>query len=220
MARKAAQKIQEHVILLHGIIRSPRSMIRIQKALDREGYRVHNFGYRSTRDTIETVAGLLHVEVKKITGKGIRIHFVTHSLGSLVVRYYFNRYRIAKAGRIVMIAPPNRGSRLAMNLSRWKPYRHFFGHAGREVTGAPGTIPLVIPPPKREFGVIAGGLGFSIGINPFIAGDNDGTVGVEETKLPGMKDFVQVKGQHSLLLFQTRVIDNIIHFLKNGRFLR
>ena len=76
-----------------------------------------------------------------------------------------------------------------------------------------------LPVPRCEFGVIAGGLGNGTGLNPLIPGDDDMTVSVEETKLPGMKDFIQIRGQHSLLLLQQEVADNVISFLKDGVFL-
>lgn len=209
----------EWVILLHGIFRGPRSMAKIEKSLGERGYRVINFGYPSTRESIEDIAELLNLEVQKLPPESGRIHFVTHSLGGIVVRYYLAHYRCPNVGRVVMIAPPNRGSTLASYLGRWMPYRWVFGKAGQQVAGAPDSYPLLLPPPRAEFGVIAGGLGNEVGINPFIPGDNDGTVKVEETKLPGMKDFILLKGQHSTLLSQRAVAENVLAFLSEGNFL-
>jgi pimeloyl-ACP methyl ester carboxylesterase len=209
----------EWVILLHGIFRSKRSMARIEKALLERGYRVINFGYPSTRESIEDIAELLNQEVQKLPPDRGRLHFVTHSLGGIVVRYYLANYSCPNIGRIVMIAPPNRGSTLASYLGKWMPYRWMFGRAGQQVAGAPDSYPLLLPPPRAEFGVIAGGLGLEVGINPFIPGDNDGTVKVDETRLPGMKDFILIKGQHSTLLSQRAVADNVLAFLSEGNFL-
>ncbi|HSV97247.1 MAG TPA: alpha/beta fold hydrolase [Spirochaetota bacterium] len=209
----------EWVILLHGIFRSPRSMAKIETALAKRGYRVINFGYPSTRESIEDIAELLHQTVQQLPPERGRLHFVTHSLGGIVVRYYLAHYACPNPGRVVMIAPPNRGSTLASYLGKWMPYRWAFGRAGQQVAGAPDSYPLLLPPPRAEFGVIAGGLGSEVGINPFIPGDNDGTVKVEETKLPGMKDFILLKGQHSTLLAQRAVADNVLFFLSEGKFL-
>lgn len=74
--------------------------------------------------------------------------------------------------------------------------------------------------PQCEFGIIAGGLGDGEGYNPLIPGDDDMTVGVEETRLRGMKDFIRVKGQHSILLNDKNVIDNVVHFLDKGYFIK
>ena len=209
----------EWVVLLHGIFRGPRSMAKIEKALVKGGYRVLNFGYPSTRESVEDIAELLHGEVQKLPRGNGRVHFVTHSLGGIVVRYYLAHYSCSGLGRVVMIAPPNKGSTLASYLARWMPYRWVFGKAGQQVAESPDSYPLLLPPPRAEFGVIAGGLGGEIGINPLIPGDNDGTVKVEETKLPGMKDFILIKGQHSTLLSQRPVSENVLSFLSDGKFL-
>ncbi len=215
--RKAGDN--EWVVLLHGILRGPGSMEKIERALQACGYRVVNFGYPSTRESIMDSADLLNEELRKLL-PGATVHFVTHSMGAIVVRYYLAHYKAVTPARFVMIAPPNRGSSLARGLARFSLFRWIFGRAGMEVAQLPEALVSSLPAPRCEFGVIAGGLGNDAGLNPFIDGDDDGTVTVEETRLEGMKDFVQVKGQHSLLLLQQRVVDNVLAFLQTGGFLK
>jgi triacylglycerol lipase len=211
---------RELVVLLHGIMRSPRSMGSIQRRLESVGYDVLNFGYPSTSESIETIAGMLDAKLRGLPKKkGRNIHFVTHSMGSIIVRYYFAHYKPRRPGRVVMIAPPNRGSFLASYLMSWPPYRWFFGEAGQQIARSPNALPNTLPPPKCEFGVIAGGLGKKRGFNPFIPGDNDMTVAVEETRLTGMKDFILIPSQHSMLLYNKRVIENTVAFIEKGRFI-
>jgi pimeloyl-ACP methyl ester carboxylesterase len=210
---------KEWVVLLHGMMRSSRSMNRIQRRLEESGYRVINIDYPSTEESIEDIADSIHDQIETIPPDRVSVHFVTHSMGSIVVRYYLAHYKVKNLGRIVMIAPPNRGSIVAAYLKQWAPYRRIFGRAGQEIARAPRSFPDTLPPPPCEFGVIAGGLGKKIGLNPVIPGDNDGTVGVEETRLPGMADFVLVRGQHSTLLLQKVVFQNVIEFLGKGQFI-
>jgi triacylglycerol lipase len=212
-------KHDEWVILLHGIMRSPRSMSRIERVLTYRGYRVINFGYPSTEESIETIAELLHKEVLSLPDRRMSVNFVSHSMGSIVVRYYLAHYKVKNLGRVVMIAPPNKGSIIVSYLKNWPPYRWFFGEAGQELTRSPESLPNILPPPPCEFGIIAGGVGNSFGLNPLIPGDDDGTVGVDETWLPDANDFIQIKGQHSTLLLQTSVVDNVVAFLREGKFL-
>jgi len=215
---KIVNEEDEWVILLHGIMRSPRSMNRIERVLGYRGYRVVNFGYPSTEESIETIAGLLHKEVLSLPEGRLSVNFVSHSMGSIVVRYYLAHYKVKNLKRVVMIAPPNRGSIIVSYLKNWPPYRWFFGDAGQELTRAPESLPNTLPSPPCEFGIIAGGVGNSFGLNPLIPGDDDGTVGVDETWLPDAEDFIQIKGQHSTLLLQTSVVDNVVAFLKEGKF--
>ncbi len=216
---KSDTKEGNWVVLLHGIMRSPRSMNSIEYNLKSRGYQVINFGYPSTEESIETIAALLDKEIASIPDDGKSVSFVTHSMGSIVVRYYLAHYKVKKLGRVVMIAPPNKGSIIVSYLKNWPPYRWFFGEAGQELARTPGSLPNTLPSPPCEFGVIAGGMGNDFGFNPLIPGDDDGTVGVDETRLPDESDFIQIKGQHSTLLMQTKVIDNVIAFLEEGKFI-
>jgi triacylglycerol lipase len=130
---KSDKKQGELVILLHGIMRSPRSMNSIEHSLKNRGYQVINFGYPSTEESIETIAALLDEKIASIPDNGKSVNFVTHSMGSIVVRYYLAHYEIENLGRVVMIAPPNRGSIIVSYLKNWPPYRWFFGEAGQEL---------------------------------------------------------------------------------------
>ena len=68
-----------------------------------------------------------------------------------------------------------------------------------------------------EFAVIAGARGTADGYNPLIPGDDDGTVRVEETRLPGATDFMTVPAIHSFLMNNPAVIDASLRFLKEGQ---
>ena len=77
-----------------------------------------------------------------------------------------------------------------------------------------------LPIPSGEFGIIAGGLGDGEGYNPLLPGDDDGTVRVEETMLPGAADFILIRSTHTLILFEEETARQTIHFLKTGMFKR
>ena len=207
------------VVLLHGLMRTHRSMNRIERALKKAGYRVSNFGYPSTSLPINEIAGLLHEQVRELERSGEPINFVTHSMGGIVLRYYLVHYRVKHLGRIVMIAPPNSGSIMAAYVKRWPAFRWFFGQAGQEIARGPESVTIDLPVPKCELGIIAGSTGNGKGLNPIIPGNDDGTVGVDEARVKGMTDFILLRGQHSMLLLKKEVIRNVIHFLDTGRFI-
>jgi pimeloyl-ACP methyl ester carboxylesterase len=209
------------VILVHGVLRSPSSMSRIERALASAGYSTVNFEYSSRKERVDDIAGRLNSIVQRIdAGDAETISFVTHSFGAIVVRYYLSTSPIGRLGRFVMIAPPNRGSEWARMLSRMPLYGWILGAAGEDVREAETAYPVIKRTPPCEFGVIAGGFGNRAGLNPLIAGDDDGTIAVRETALEGMKDFILVRGQHSTLLLQKSVIRNVVHFLEHGCFIR
>ncbi len=207
------------VVLIHGLFRGPESMEEIGNALKKRGYSIINFAYSSRSENLESVANRLFYLIEKNTGREIKsISFVTHSLGSLVGRYYVSRYRVDRLKRMVMIAPPNRGSVWSRILGEHIPFmKSIIGESGNIIKNGIGDNEMI---PQCEFGIIAGGLGDGEGYNPLIPGDDDMTVGVEETRLRGMKDFIRVKGQHSILLNDKNVIDNVVHFLDKGYFIK
>ncbi len=207
------------VVLIHGLFRGPESMEEIAEALKNKGYSIINFAYSSRTESLESVANRLFYLIEKNTGKNLKsISFVTHSLGSLVGRYYISRYRIDYLKRMVMIAPPNRGSVWSRILGENVPFmKSIIGESGKIINNGIGDNDMI---PPCEFGIIAGGLGDGEGYNPLIPGDDDMTVGVDETRLKGMKDFIRIKGQHSILLKEKNVIDNVLHFLDKGSFIK
>ncbi len=196
-------------------------MAKIDEALRTKGFRTFNFGYSSRHETVKGITRRLHREVTKVTERDIdSLSFVTHSFGTLVVRYYLAHHSVKKIGRFVMIAPPNKGSEWARILGKLPLFNWAMGIAGEKVQVVEKSLPKIMEPPPCDFGVISGGTGTRVGFNPMLRGDDDGTVTVDETKLDGMKDFVLVKGQHSMLLVQQKVIDNVISFLEKGSFIR
>jgi len=210
---------KEWVVLVHGMLSSPRAMKKIERELSVNGYHVMNFGYDSREESIQTVTEDLEKRINEIIpAETSKIHFVTHSLGSLVVRYYLNQRKLKNLGRFVMVAPPNQGSVWGKTLVKNIPaVRYLLGISGEELQYSLKYRPE--QPPPCEFGIISGGTGKSYGLNPLIPGDNDATVAVSETVMEGMKDHIIIPGQHTILLFQKRVIDNIISFLGTGKFI-
>jgi hypothetical protein len=115
---------------------------------------------------------------------------------------------------MVMIAPPNRGSAIARLLRQLTLYEWIYGPAGQELTPeAAGRLPGI----DGEFAIIAGG-DSDEGYNPLLAGDDDGTVAVAETRLAGARDFLVVDNLHSSLSNDPRVVGAVLEFLENGRF--
>ncbi len=206
------------VVLIHGIMDRPLIMWKIQNRLVEEGYAVLNFDYASTKEGMDTVIADLEQAVRPHVAVMDSIHFVTHSLGGLIIRAYLKYYSADNFGRLVMIAPPNKGSVLAERLEDFPVYLWLFGPAGQKLGNDADDYSRQYPPPQIPFAIIAGGLGNDQGFNPLIPGDDDGTVGVSETQLSAAADFILIAGLHTTLLWQTSVSDQIVSFLTRGQF--
>ena len=209
-------KADDMVVLLHGIANIPLSMTYLERSLVRAGFSVLNLGYPSTQVSVDEAAARVRKSVMEV-GEDIRVHFVAHSLGNIVVRKMLTR-ELPNLGRVVMIAPPNRGSIVASQLKELKLYRWIYGPAGQQLSSDNDDFFGNLAVPPEEFGIIAGGKGDERGYNPLLPGDDDGTVRVDETRLDGAKDFIIIKNTHTLILFDKETVKQTIHFLKYGVF--
>ncbi len=208
----------ETVILLHGIMNHPIMMGCIERGLKRQGYEVINWGYPSSRRTVQEHAQELHKIVKSIDHDQT-IHFVGFSLGSIVIRYYLTHYPVNNINRFVMIAPPNHGSEMVNHLYPYKWFQWLYGTKSVwQLSTRDQRFFEECGIPPVEFGIIAGGRNDNEGHNSILLGDDDGTVCVESAKLEGSKDFIVLNHRHTLLLFAQETLDNVVSFLKAGTF--
>jgi pimeloyl-ACP methyl ester carboxylesterase len=204
------------VLLVHGILRSSKCMDAIAASAQQAGFLAFQFDYPSTQIAIPEAAEYLRKTIESLEGVE-EIYIVGHSMGGLVTRAYFAGHHDPRIKRVVMIGTPNQGAELADLLHQFSLVRVASGPGGRQlVTDRDGLIPS-LPAPKCEFALIAGARGHSAGWNPFIPGDDDGTVTVESTRLAGAADFSTVASTHTALLRNPETIEQTLRFLNEGR---
>ena len=213
---------KDYVIILHGLGRTPISMKRIEWTLRRENYRVINMAYPSTCVSIQNAADYWLGEVLKnqTIDRTVKIHFVAHSLGGIVLRQYLSNHHIANLGRVVMLAPPNQGSELADRLRNNFLYQFFTGPSGQQLVTDDSSLPKRLGPAEFDLGVIAGDRSLNPLFSTWIPGADDGKVSVRSTQMPGMRDFFQVHHSHTWMAWNRGVCLATVGFLKNGCFAR
>ncbi len=210
----------ECVIVLHGLGRTPRSMQGVATALSDAGYHVDNPGYDSREHDIEWLAshtiarGLAWCAARHAT----KVHFVTHSLGGILVRQYLQEHRIDNLGRIVMLSPPNQGSEITDLLKHDYLYRLATGPAGQQLGTGPDGLPRRLRPIPGEIGIITGNFSLDPWFSPLLPGEDDGKVSVASARLQEMRDFLVIDDGHTFIMRDQRVIAQILHFLRHGYF--
>jgi pimeloyl-ACP methyl ester carboxylesterase len=209
----------ETVILVHGLARTPASMAILQARLTGEGYRVVNFGYPSTSEEIESLVDSLEVAVQACCSKpGTTVHFVTHSMGGILVRAFMEDRDSSWKGRVVMLSPPNQGSEVIDAFKDTPLLRAIVGPAGAELGTDSSGIAQQLPPVDFSLGIITGDRSISPIGSLLIPGPDDGKVSVESANLPGSDDFMVVPATHTFIMNRADVAEEIVHFLRTGAF--
>lgn len=207
------------LILIHGLGRSPASMAPLGRAFAAKGYAVVNLGYPSTRRSIEASAVVIGQSIDRCRARGASpVNFVTHSMGAILLRQYFQDHRIADAGRVVMLSPPNHGSEVVdRHRSEWW-FRTATGPAGQELSTDPSSLPNRLRPIPLAVGVIAGTRNHEPWFAGAFHGPNDGKVSVVSARLPGMTDFITLDITHTSMPASRQARDQAVSFIASGRF--
>jgi pimeloyl-ACP methyl ester carboxylesterase len=208
------------VILLHGLARTSSSMDDMEAALTDDGYQVINESYPSREYPIEELAPLaIDAGLEKCgeLNEQRKVHFVTHSLGGILVRYYFENNDFEPLGRVVMLAPPNQGSEASDDLRDVPGFDLLNGPAGAQLGKGEDSVPLQLGLPDFEFAVVAGDRSIDPITSAVLPNPDDGKVSVADTKLDGMADFALVNVSHAYIMQNDEVIEMVKRFLRTGQ---
>ena len=210
------------VVLIHGLGRSPRSLLAVRLWLWRAGYQVVIVGYPSRRVTVQTaVENYLKPALEKLRpAPGVHVHFVTHSLGGILFRAWtVTRDPGFPLGRTVMLAPPNQGSEVLRELGRKPWVRRILGPVVPELGEDENSVP-------RRLGAVPPGTGILMGNRPMIpffrkllGPESDGIVSVAGGWVDGQADFMVTPADHTFIMWRPVVLQAVERFLKEGSFL-
>jgi hypothetical protein len=208
------------VVLLHGLVRSRSSMAGLARHLERAGFTTWSHSYPSRHLPIAAAAEEVAGRIARELPAGRPLAAVTHSLGGILVRHMAGHVSFT---RVVMLAPPNQGSRLARTLSEQPLYRWLCGPAGQEIAAAgDGAAWPALP---AATAVIAGTRArgwnptslVSHAVGAFAADEpNDGTLAVAETRLAGMRAFATVDASHTWIMDHPTTRALVVQFLESG----
>jgi Alpha/beta hydrolase of unknown function (DUF900) len=213
------------VVLMHGLGRSSSSMKGLAQYLNVQGFGTTIcLEYASSRDSISQHAAALREVIEGLPAD-VRLDFVGHSMGNIVVRHTIGDWQQAGASgilnrieHVVMLGPPNQGASIARQLARTGVFGWVAGEGALELGKKWNELEVKLTKPPCPFGIIAGRLTESVISNPLVDGEGDFVVSVEETKLEGAADFLEVPVLHSFLMDSPEVQRAVANFLRNAKF--
>lgn len=191
------------VVLVHGFGVGPYVMAPLAKRITQHGFATVNWGYNSFGASIQQ-HGIQLAEVLKsldLQADVDKIHLVGHSMGTVVIRCALKFYLPKKLGRLVLVAPPTKGVRIASWIG---PALKRLAATIDELASRPDSFVCSIPAIE----------GIEIGV---IAARFDHLVRPADTRMDGEADYLVVNTVHSAVLFGS-CQQAVIRFLHTGQF--
>lgn len=214
---------RETVVLLHGLGRTSRSFKAMAEFLRESGYRTVQIDYPSTKQPIDALASHLSRALDEccpLDSVKPPLHFVTHSLGGILLRYHLLANPQRRVARVVMLAPPSGGSELVDTLRGNPLFRFVTGPAGQQLGTDERSVPSGLGPVNFELGVITGDRSFNPLYSWLIPGPDDGKVAVKSARTEGMQAFLVVPHTHTFIMRAQPVMLETLNFLRTGDFLQ
>ena len=214
------ENFKEYVVLLHGLARSSKSMVPLQKALSKKGYGTCNIDYPSTDYSIEHLSeNYLSDTLKSCIPDDVdRVHFVTHSMGGIILRHYLKNNQFKRLGNVVMLSPPNAGTEVVDKLGNIFIFKALNGPASVQLGTGSDSVPIGLGPVDFKLGILTGSKTINPILSAMIPGEDDGKVSVQSAQIQGMSDFMVVPHSHPFIMRSKETITQTIYFLEHRKF--
>jgi predicted alpha/beta hydrolase family esterase len=217
-SKYSSLKAEEVVMLFHGACKTSKQMSYIESSLHKLGYRTCNINYSWRYQESAKIVEEMLWQVKRIEMRYNKVHFIGHSLGGLIIRGVLTQYKPKNLGKVIHIASPNQGSKLASQFkSRWL-YKKAYGKVSQDLIVNSKFLKMLETDIEYELGTIAGNSS-NLLVNCLLKFErNDGRVTESEAILEGAKDHIVINANHNQVVKSACALHQIRMFLLNGKF--
>jgi alpha/beta hydrolase family protein len=193
------------VLLIHGLGRTPLSLLGLARELGRDGHHPQLIGYVGAVESYGAIVSRVRSRLQAAARTGEPYAAVGHSLGGLILRAALGDWpgELAAPRCVVMLGTPSQVPRLARRLRGWRLYRWINGEAGQLLTQP--EFFAALPVPTVPLTVIAGTKGWPPAVSLFDGEPNDGVVAVAETRLGATETMVELPASHTFMMNNRQV---------------
>lgn len=190
------------ILFIHGLSRTPLSLLSLELYLKQAGWTTEQFGYLALTESFDRIVERLRVRLQTIATQGA-YSIVAHSLGGLLTRAALGIGSMEQPQHIVMLGTPNQLPRLAPHAWQLPPFRWWTGQCGLNLTNA--NFFKTLPKPQSTYTIVAGTGGPRGFWSPFGNELNDGIVALSETRLSNKDRIVQLPVMHTFMMNNPQV---------------
>lgn len=190
------------IVLVHGMGRTPLSMMGLAGDLRSAGHQPELVAYLSALDRFDQVRDRVRRRLERLARAGAPYAVIGHSLGGLALRAALEGVS-PQPVRFIMLGTPNRVPRLAVRFRRWWPYRLLTGQLGQLL--AQPEFFTALPAPAAPYTIIAGTAGPRGRWSPFGQEPNDWIVAVAETRIADDDRPIELPAHHAFMMGNARV---------------
>jgi hypothetical protein len=185
------------ILLIHGLSRTSRSLLSLERCLQQSGWATEQFSYLAVSETFDCIVERLRVRLQILASQG-NYGIVAHSLGGLLTRAALGSSSLQMPKHVVMLGTPNQVPRLAPHAWRLAPFRWWTGQCGLNLTNPDFFASL--PRIESPYTIVAGTGGLRGFWSPFGDELNDGIVALSETRLSSQDRIIQLPVLHTFMM--------------------
>ncbi|MEL6869947.1 MAG: hypothetical protein AAFO81_09125 [Pseudomonadota bacterium] len=181
-----------------------------RRLTDRYQINAHQISYRVARASLaQNITVLRDFVETEVRPRGDDVHFIAHGLGAVITLAMLAEWNDAPDGRVVCLGAPIGDSDATRRLA---------AASGDDGLMCQSLATFEMPwsaLSARQIGAVAGTHSRSATDLPT---QNDGCVGVDETRADALTDHLRLGAGHTQLLTSREVIDQVNHFMRHGAF--